>query len=93
MSTIVQRNQVWGLSPNILYKLISYGAKINLTSKNFVLPRNYYTFNYNNTFFVEGLKTTGFEICDQLGWELPDHIVVPMAEELIYMQYIVPSAK
>jgi threonine synthase len=74
----VQRNQGWGLSPNILYQLISYGAKINLTSKNFVLPDNYYKFNYNNTFFVEGLKTTGFEICDQLGWELPDHIIVPM---------------
>jgi hypothetical protein len=45
-------------------------------------------FNYNNTFFVEGLKTIGFEICDQLGWELPDHIIVPMGQgNLIYAIY------
>jgi threonine synthase len=74
----VQKNQAWGLSPNILYQLISYGSKINLASNNLALAENHHKFNYNNTFFVEGLKTTGFEICDQLGWELPDHIVVPM---------------
>ena len=89
----VQRNQGWGLSPNVLYQLIRYSAKINLTSKNFVLPDNYYKFNYNNTFFVEGLKTIGFEICDQFGCELPDHIIVPMDRVHIYMQYIVPSSK
>ncbi|MDQ3835411.1 MAG: pyridoxal-phosphate dependent enzyme, partial [Thermoproteota archaeon] len=75
----VQRNLGWGLSPSILYQLVSYGTKINLLSENkSTLPKNYYAFNYDNTFFVEGLKTTGFEICDQLGWELPDHIVIPM---------------
>jgi threonine synthase len=85
----VQSNQQeWGLSPNILYQLISYGAKINLNSKKIVLPSNYYMFNYNNTFFVEGLKTIGFEICDQLDWELPDHIIVPMGQgTLIYAIY------
>ncbi len=85
----VQSNQQeWGLSPNILYQLISYGAKINLNSKKIVLPSNYYMFKYNNTFFVEGLKTIGFEICDQLGWEFPDHIIVPMGQgTLIYAIY------
>ena len=76
----VQNNQEWGLSPNILYQLISYGTKINLNSKKNVMSSNYYMFNYNNTFFVEGLKSIGFEICDQLGWELPDHIIVPMGQ-------------
>ena len=27
---------------------------------------------------IEGTKSVGFEICDQLGWEVPDYIVVPV---------------
>src|SRR5277367_3022101 len=30
-------------------------------------------------YYAEGSKTHGFEIAEQLGWELPDNIVVPMA--------------
>ncbi len=30
-------------------------------------------------FYAEGSKAMGFEIAEQLGWRLPDHIVVPMA--------------
>ena len=30
-------------------------------------------------FYAEGSKTVGFEIAEQLGWRLPDNIVVPMA--------------
>jgi len=30
-------------------------------------------------FGAEGAKTVGFEIAEQLGWRLPDNIVVPMA--------------
>jgi threonine synthase len=30
-------------------------------------------------YYTEGAKTFGFEIADQLGWRLPDHIVVPTA--------------
>ena len=36
----------------------------------FVMPYNLY--------FLEGEKTTAYEICEQLGWSLPDKIVVPM---------------
>jgi len=28
----------------------------------------------------KGSKTHGFEIAEQLGWRLPDNVVVPMAE-------------
>src|SRR5271169_4357524 len=30
-------------------------------------------------YYAEGSKTVGFEIAEQLGWRLPDNIVVPMA--------------
>ena len=30
-------------------------------------------------FYAEGSKTVGYEIAEQLGWRLPDNIVVPMA--------------
>lgn len=75
----VPKGNEWKLTPNSLYQLISYGAKINFVSeKNFSLPSNYYYINTTNPIFIEGLKTTGFEICDQLEWKLPDHIVVPL---------------
>ncbi len=30
-------------------------------------------------YYAEGSKTIGFEIAEQLGWELPDQVVAPMA--------------
>jgi threonine synthase len=30
-------------------------------------------------FYAEGSKTVGFEIAEDLGWRLPDHVVAPMA--------------
>lgn len=30
-------------------------------------------------YYAEGSKTLGFEIAEQLGWKLPEHVVVPMA--------------
>jgi threonine synthase len=30
-------------------------------------------------YYAEGSKTLGFEVAEQLGWELPDHVIVPIA--------------
>ena len=30
-------------------------------------------------FYAEGSKTLAYEVAEQLGWETPDHVVVPMA--------------
>lgn len=66
------------LSQNRLHQLIAYGAKISFVSKNFTVPKNYFHFRTSNTIFMEGLKTCGFEIADQLDWHLPDNIIVPI---------------
>ncbi|ARV57331.1 threonine synthase [Nostocales cyanobacterium HT-58-2] len=35
-------------------------------------------------YYSEGSKTLGFEVVEQLGWELPDHIVAPLASGSLY---------
>jgi len=30
-------------------------------------------------YYAEGSKTLGFEVCEQLGWTAPDHVVAPIA--------------
>jgi threonine synthase len=36
------------------------------------------------TYYAEGSKTIGFEIAEQLGWQLPDHVVAPLASGSMY---------
>lgn len=55
-------------------------------------------------YYAEGSKTVGFEIAEQLGWRLPDNVVVPMAggslitkikksfDELIALGLVEPKA-
>jgi threonine synthase len=54
-------------------------------------------------YYAEGSKTVGFEIAEQLGWRLPDNVVVPMAggslitkikkafDELIHLSLVEPK--
>ncbi|HHP7243596.1 MAG TPA: threonine synthase [Elainellaceae cyanobacterium] len=35
-------------------------------------------------YYSEGSKTLGFEVAEQLGWDLPDHIVAPLASGSLY---------
>jgi len=35
-------------------------------------------------YYSEGSKTLGFEVAEQLGWKLPDHIVSPLASGSLY---------
>lgn len=67
------------------YQIIAYGADIKIVrdseeamergnqegnSSHLVMSRN--------PCFLEGEKTTIYEICEQLNWALPDQIIVPM---------------
>ncbi|NYT00692.1 MAG: threonine synthase [Methanocellales archaeon] len=40
--------------------------------------RDFYLLNSINPFRLEGQKTIGFEIIDQLGWKSPDRVVLPV---------------
>ncbi|MEB3291707.1 MAG: threonine synthase [Synechococcales bacterium] len=35
-------------------------------------------------YYSEGSKTLGYEVIEQLGWQLPDHIVAPLASGSLY---------
>ncbi|MGK7907962.1 MAG: threonine synthase [Synechococcus sp.] len=35
-------------------------------------------------YYSEGSKTLGFEVAEQLGWQLPDHVVTPLASGSMY---------
>jgi threonine synthase len=67
-----------------LYQMIAYGAEIEpVRDYEGALRRtrqslNEYVVSPASPFFLEGEKTTGLEICEQLDWALPDRIVVPV---------------
>jgi threonine synthase len=72
-----------------LSQAMIYGAKVIQVRGNFdqsldaVLKlsekhRSVYLLNSINPFRIEGQKSLGFEICDQLGQEAPDRIIVPV---------------
>ncbi|MGK7912516.1 MAG: threonine synthase [Synechococcus sp.] len=35
-------------------------------------------------YYSEGSKTLGYEVAEQLGWQLPDHVVTPLASGSMY---------
>jgi len=39
--------------------------------------RTYYASHYWNPFFFQGTKTFAYEVCEQLGWQTPDSVVLP----------------
>jgi len=67
-----------------LYQMIAYGADLEpVRDYEEALYRtkaspDEYVVSPASRFFLEGEKTTGFEICEQSGWALPDRIVVPV---------------
>jgi threonine synthase len=67
------------------YQIIAYGADIEITrdreeavEKANMESGNSHLVMPHNPYFLEGEKTTAYEISEQLSWILPDQIVVPM---------------
>ena len=68
----------------------TYGAKVVAVKGNYddvnrlcaevaeALPWAFVNVNMR-PYYAEGSKTLGFEAAEQLGWRLPDHVVVPIA--------------
>jgi len=68
-----------------LYQAVAYGAEIvpcdSAEEANRSLIENqdkYYPVTARNAFFLEGVKTTGIEVVEQLNWNPPDWLVIPM---------------
>ncbi len=70
-----------------LAQALDYGAKVLEIEGNFDVcmrvikelaeQSSIYLVNSINPFRIEGQKTVAFELAEQLGWNVPDHLVVP----------------
>src|SRR5438132_418643 len=94
--------QVFGAN---LVRIAGSYDQVNRLCSQIADERNWGFVNVNlRPYYAEGSKTVGFEIAEQLGWRLPDNIVVPMAggslitkikkafEELIELGLVEPKA-
>jgi len=68
-----------------LYQILAYGASIELVedqedmmTKTSQLDEAWPVVTASSPYFLEGVKTTGYEVCEQLAWDPPDWIVIPM---------------
>ena len=78
------------LEPAKIVNTLVYGAKlvriagsydqVNRLCSQIADERHWGFVNVNlRPYYAEGSKTVGYEIAEQLGWRLPDNVVVPMA--------------
>jgi len=69
--------QVFGAK---LVRIAGSYDQVNRLCSQIADERNWGFVNVNlRPYYAEGSKTVGFEIAEQLGWCLPDNVVVPMA--------------
>ncbi len=64
-----------------LYQMLAYGADVRLSQRRPAthhLGRGSLDVTAGNPYLLEGEMTTGLEVVQDLGWKLPDVIVVPM---------------
>jgi threonine synthase len=47
--------------------------------------KQYYASHNWHPFFIEGIKTIAYEIAEQLDWNVPDHVVVPVGFGGLYI--------
>jgi threonine synthase len=61
-----------------LYQMLAYGADVEPSTSAAPQRARSLSVTAGNPFLIEGEKTTGFEVVQDLGWKLPDVIVVPV---------------
>jgi len=64
-----------------LFQMLAYGAEIEASSDNTFGSRTdhrFLTVTAANPYLLEGEKTTGLELVQELGWKAPDVVVVPV---------------
>ena len=78
------------LEPAKILNTLIYGARLVRIDGNYdhvnrlcSLIADQYNWGFVNVnlrpYYAEGSKTMGYEIAEQLGWRLPDNVIVPMA--------------
>jgi threonine synthase len=78
------------LEPAKVLNTLVYGARLIRIDGNYdhvnrlsTLIADEYNWGFVNVnlrpYYAEGSKTVGYEIAEQLGWRLPDNVVIPMA--------------
>jgi threonine synthase len=74
-------------SPGKLVQIEMYGARLNKISgsrEDTALAtmqsaeRVYYASHSWNPWFFQGTKTFAYEVCEQLGWQAPDSVILPV---------------
>ncbi|MEW5995805.1 MAG: threonine synthase, partial [Candidatus Zixiibacteriota bacterium] len=79
-----------GLETSKIAQTLAYGANViqvagtydqaNRLATEIAVSSNIAFANINvRPYYVEGSKTLAFEVCEQLGWKAPGHIIVPVA--------------
>jgi len=104
------------LEPAKILNTLIYGARLVRIDGNYdhvnrlcTLIADEYNWGFVNVnlrpYYAEGSKTVGYEIAEQLGWRLPDNVIVPMAggslirkirkafNELIYLGLVEKPAR
>jgi threonine synthase len=75
------------ISPGKLAQIRLYGARLHRingsrdqTARAAIEAsrKNYYASHYWNPFFLQGTKTFSFEVCEQLDWQAPDTVILPV---------------
>jgi threonine synthase len=61
-----------------LYQMLAFGADVESSTAPSATTRGSLHVTAGNPYLVEGEKTTGFEIVQDLGWRAPDVVVVPV---------------
>lgn len=73
-------------SPSKLKQIEMYGARLHKVNGSReqtaqeafeIAQSTYYASHVYNPFFIEGVKTFAYEVCEQLNWTVPDTIVLP----------------
>ncbi len=78
----------WDIEPTKIVQAATYGAEIvaikgtyDDANKLATQAGEIYNIGIVNVnlrpYYVEGSKTLGFEVCEQLNWNAPDHVIVP----------------
>jgi threonine synthase len=79
------RERIEAVNVGKLYQIIAYGASVVVEDQIIENPiaadtiwEKSHVLSPSNPYFAEGEKTIAYEICEQLRWQVPDRIIVPM---------------